>query len=267
MASDDPNASPWWALRYEALAEVDPAFAGAVDTTTELEAEFVRDVLELQDGAKVLDVGCGGGRHAIALQERGFDVTGVDLSPRILRIAREQWETRHPGENGPTWTPGDMRRLSGRGPYDAAILMDHTFGVFDDDAEHLRVLTSVADQLAPGGHVLLQAFNPYWWASRPATRHFPPGTLVPDADVIRSYRLDFVRGRLEDRLVVFRGGERFEPPVQSLRAWTPIELVSLCRAAGFRKVAVHGSDGWAPPEDVAPVNADSVWLWVVATLP
>ena len=40
MSSDDSNASPWWALRYEALAEIDPALAGVVDTTTELELRW-----------------------------------------------------------------------------------------------------------------------------------------------------------------------------------------------------------------------------------
>lgn len=263
----EETVSPWWALRFEALAALDPAFAGAVDTTAELEAEFVRTLIEPADGAKIIDVGCGAGRHAIALHERGFRVTGVDLSPRILRIARDNWEERHPGVEGPSWTPGDMRRLPGRGPYEGALLMDHAFGLFDDDADHLRVLTSIGDHLVPGGRLVLQVFNPYWWASRPTTRHHPPGMLLANADVVRSYRMDLARGRLEDRIVVVSPTGREELPTQSLRVWTPVELAALCRAAGFRRVAVHGSDGWATPEEPQPVTSDSVWLWVVATMP
>jgi SAM-dependent methyltransferase len=254
-------------LRFEALAALDPTLVGVVDTTAELEAELIRTMTELGEGTRIIDVGCGAGRHAIALHERGHQVTGVDLSPRILRIARDNWEERHPGVDGPTWLPGDMRRLAGRGPYDGAILMDHAFGLFDDDADHLRVLSSIADNLVPGGHLVIQVFNPYWWCSRPMTRHLAPGTLLADGDVVRSYRMDLARGRLEDRIVVLRAAGREELPVQSLRVWTPVELVSLCRAAGFRRVAVHGSDGWATPEEPQPVTADSVWLWVVATLP
>lgn len=260
------ESSPWWALRFEALAALDPSLVGVVDTNAELEAELARQLLEPPDGGRIIDVGCGGGRHAIALQERGYQVTGVDLSPRILRVARDAWDARHPGVDGPTWTPGDMRRLSGRGPYDGAILLDHSFGIFDDDAEHLRVLSSVADHLAPSARLVVQVFNPYWWASHPITHHFGPGSLLPEHDVVRTYRFDPARGRLDDRMILLGADGRHELPTQSLRLWTPVELVALCRGAGFRRVQVYGSDGWATPDEPMPVSTDSVWLWVSATL-
>jgi len=257
--------APWWALRYEAMARVDPAFAGAVDAQAEAQVDFVERLLGLGEGDRVLDVGCGAGRHAILLQERGYDVTGVDLSPQLLRLAREAWDARNAGRKGPVWMPGDMRWLPSGGPFDAAILLDHAFGVFDDDADHLRTLTSIMDQLRADGRVVCEVLNPYYWAHHNVTRHHPPGAIGDDVDIVRTYRFDALRGRLEDRVVAFVPGGRQDLPPQSLRCWTPVELVSLFKAAGFRQVNVYGSEGWDVPEEPVPVHPEeSVCLWLVA---
>jgi 2-polyprenyl-3-methyl-5-hydroxy-6-metoxy-1,4-benzoquinol methylase len=53
------------------------------------DAEFVDTALALQPGSRVLDLGCGVGRHAVPLAQLGHQVTGVDLSPRMLELAAE----------------------------------------------------------------------------------------------------------------------------------------------------------------------------------
>lgn len=266
MSSAPLADSPWWALRYEALAALDPALLGVVDDRTEAEVAFIEGLVELGPEGRLLDVGCGGGRHAIAFAERGHAVTGVDLSPRILRVARDQWEARNPGVKGPVWMPGDMRWLPSCDPVDAAVFLDGAFGLFDDPADHQRVLVSVAEHLRPGGRLVLQVPNPYHWAGHPRAQHLPPGALAEGMDVIRTSRFDADEGRVEERFVCFKAGKRHEPPMQSLRAFTPPELVAMLTAAGFTGVDVYGSEGWAVPEEPMPVHAtDSVWLWVCAS--
>ncbi len=261
-----PDA-PWWTLRFEALSALDPAFNDAVDDRAEQETEFIQRLAGSPAGARVVDIGCGGGRHAILLAEQGHTVVGVDLSPRILRVARQRWDGRNPGKPGPMWMPGDMRWLPAGGPYDLALLMDGAFGMFDDDAEHLRALGSIADQLRPGGRIVAVTMNPYHWSGKSRAVHVPPGVIADDIDVIRSYRFEAARGRIEDKVVVFKKGVRHEPPAQSLRAWTPVELVSLFRAAGFHQVRVHGTEGWSVPDEPMPVHpTESVYLWTVASL-
>lgn len=263
-----PGAQPpWWALRYEAMAAIDPAFAGVIDSQAEAQVDLVQRLLDLQEGDRVVDVGCGAGRHSVLLQERGFEVTGVDLSPRLLRIARQTWEDRNRGRRGPVWMPGDMRWLPASGPFDGALFLDHAFGVFEDDADHLRTLTSLIDQMRGEGKVVVELLNPYYWAHHNVTRHHPPGALAEDVDVVRTYRFDALRGRIEDRVVAIGPEGRRELPVQSLRAWTPVELVALFKAAGFRTVTVFGSEGWDVPEEPIPVHPEeSVYIWAVAQL-
>ena len=52
------------------------------------EADYIQRLFRLAPGARVLDVPCGGGRHAVELAARGFEVSGVDLSPEFLEAAR-----------------------------------------------------------------------------------------------------------------------------------------------------------------------------------
>ena len=56
---------------------------------TEQEVGFLVDALGLETGERVLDVGCGPGRHALALARRGIDVVGVDLSEEFITLARD----------------------------------------------------------------------------------------------------------------------------------------------------------------------------------
>ena len=91
------------------MAAIDPAFAGEIDRLAEDQVDLVERLLRLQPGDRILDLGCGGGRHSILLQERGYQATGLDLSEAVLAIARGAWQRRHGGEDGPRWVQGDMR--------------------------------------------------------------------------------------------------------------------------------------------------------------
>ena len=260
---DSPADTPWWALRYEALAAIDPALLGLGDYAAE--AELVERLLGLERGARILDVGCGLGRHAGALSLRGHQVTGADLSPRVLRLARERWDRLFAGQPGPTWMPGDMRWLPNGGAFDALLFLGSSFGLFETDAENQQVLVGALQHLRPGGTLVLQTPNPYWWATHTGTQYVAPGALAERVEVVQSIRFDAQNGRVDERTICFRGGERVEPPAQSIRAYTPAGLMANLRAAGFGEVEVSGSEGWEVPEESVPVDAtESVWLWVSA---
>jgi SAM-dependent methyltransferase len=254
---------PWWALRYEAMATLDPALLGTLDGPAEEEVAFAVRALKLKAGEQLLDVACGTGLHARIFHAAGFPTTGIDLSPRLLRLARDGWQG--PGA-GPVWMPGDMRWLPRAGPFDAATIFGPSLGFFEDDEEHRRCLSSVLDLLRPGGRICCNLLNPYHWASRAGTSFSgasPEGEQK--ADLVRTSRFEAQRGRVEERAVAFLGATRLELPPASIRAWTPAELQSLFRAAGFRRVHIYGSDGLAVPEELLPVHAlDSVFLWIVA---
>src|SRR3954463_4969123 len=87
---------------------------------TEQEVDFLVDALALKPGHRVLDVGCGPGRHALALARRGFDVIGVDLSPEFVALARAA-----AAAEGLTarFEEHDVRALAYDADFDAAICL------------------------------------------------------------------------------------------------------------------------------------------------
>lgn len=103
-------------------------------------------------GWRVLDVGCGPGRHAAALEGAGLQPVGLDLSSALLRRAR--LVTSAP------LVRADMRRLPIRaGSMDACLSLFTSFGYFESDAEHAATLAGMAATLRPGGWFVMDFLN------------------------------------------------------------------------------------------------------------
>ncbi|MGN7454725.1 class I SAM-dependent methyltransferase [Paenibacillus pasadenensis] len=111
--------------------------------------------LELRPGARIADIGCGMGRHSLALSRLGYEVSGLDLSQALLREARSQ-----PGSEAVSWFEGDMRRMPFEdGQFDAAVNLFTSFGYFEEDREHLQVLREMRRILRPGGRFVIDFLN------------------------------------------------------------------------------------------------------------
>lgn len=121
---------------------------------TDQEVDFLVDALGLGAGARVLDVGCGPGRHAKALADRGVAVAGVDISEEFVRLAA----TDAPGA---AFVRADARQLPFAPAFDAVIsLCQGGFGLTgDDDGEVLRQMAACA---RAGGRVAFTAFSAYF---------------------------------------------------------------------------------------------------------
>jgi SAM-dependent methyltransferase len=128
---------------------------------TEQEVTFLVEVLGLEPGMRVLDVGCGPGRHAYALAERGIEVVGLDISQRFIDLATAG------APPVATYRRADARDLDIDAEFDVAIsLCQGAFGLtggpgapLDGDGD---VLAGVARALRPGGRVAVSAFSAYF---------------------------------------------------------------------------------------------------------
>ena len=124
---------------------------------TAQEIDFVVDALSLKQGDRVLDVGCGPGRHSHELASRGFIAHGVDISSRFVELATEA------APPGATFERLDARHLPFREEFDAAIcLCEGAFGLMTADGENSAVLAGIAAALKPGGMLALSAFSSYY---------------------------------------------------------------------------------------------------------
>lgn len=143
---------------------------------TEQEVDFLLGALALEPPARVLDVGCGPGRHALALARRGFDVVGVDHSPEFIRLAREA-----AGREGLAveLEELDVRELDHTGEFDAAVcLCQGGFGLLGGRDED-EVFGRIAATLRRGGRLALSAFSAAFALRHlEATEEYDPATGV-----------------------------------------------------------------------------------------
>jgi cyclopropane fatty-acyl-phospholipid synthase-like methyltransferase len=127
---------------------------------TKAEADFLIKVLGCKEGAHVLDVPCGNGRLSFELAQRGYRVTGVDISEEFIEEARTLIEAAmNPPANAGgsdlvTFILGDMRTIEAKAVYDAAFCFGNSFG-FMEYADMERFLSGVARALKPGARFVV----------------------------------------------------------------------------------------------------------------
>jgi len=129
---------------------------------TDQEVAFLLDALSLQPGQRLLDVGCGPGRHSHGFAQAGLEVVGVDLSQRFVDLATAE------APPGATFLRGDARELAFDAEFDVAIsLCQGGFGLVSGgpgtavDGDGV-VLERMARAVKPGGLVAVSAFSAYF---------------------------------------------------------------------------------------------------------
>lgn len=211
----------WWQDFFDHAYVEAWSAGGAFDRTTEQVQQLV-ELLALAPGARVLDVPCGFGRMAGPLSERGYDVTGADLSAVQLEIAAE----RHPG---PSYVRADMREPPGAG-YDAVLNLFSSFGYFEDRADDIDALRAWFRVLRPGGVLVMELMH------RDRVAYLagqPPGDLT--SEVKETGETDWVTG-VRTATVTYRDLTK----TFRVRLYTATELVELLRELGFGPVAAYG---------------------------
>jgi SAM-dependent methyltransferase len=128
---------------------------------TDQEVGFLLDLLALGNNARVLDVGCGPGRHTIALARAGITMIGVDVSRKFLDIAAENARSAGVGAG---FFEVDARQMPFDGEFDAVIsICQGAFGLMGRDDP--VVMKRMAEAVKPGGRVVLTAFSAYFEAA------------------------------------------------------------------------------------------------------
>jgi SAM-dependent methyltransferase len=190
-------------------------------TVREIDALIER--IGLAAGDRILDVGCGPGRHSNELGRRGFAVHGIDISQSFVDLASAE------APPGVTFERLDARSLPFDGEFDCVIsICQGAFGLsggpaagetLDPDAE---ILAGMARAVRPGGHVVFTAFNAYL-----QVRH-----------VVEGHEFDAERGvHREDTEVRNASGEAVETSLWTT-CFTPRELRLLVASVGLDLVSI-----------------------------
>ncbi len=207
------------------------------------EVEHLVDALELREGMRLLDVGCGPGRHAHELARRGMRVHGIDISRRFVDIARED------APPGATFERLDARELPFDREFDAVIcLCQGAFGLMTADGHDRTVLAGMSRALRSGGRLALSAFSSYF-----VVKHWEGAEFDADSGV--NHELTELRD--EDGEVV--------PAELWTGCYTPRELRLLCDATGLVVDRISSVEPGAYGDD--PPTVDTAEFLLIAHTP
>jgi 2-polyprenyl-3-methyl-5-hydroxy-6-metoxy-1,4-benzoquinol methylase len=125
---------------------------------TSLEVDRIIELLGIAPGARVLDAGCGVGRHAIELAKRGYQVVGVDFVPSLIQRAAQAAQEAGVADRAKFFV-GDCRNLDLREQFDGAICLYDVVGSFPHDPDNKAILQGVANHIKHGRRLLMSVLN------------------------------------------------------------------------------------------------------------
>jgi len=121
------------------------------------ECDFIENELNSNKSLKILDVGCGTGRHAIELSKRGYNVTGIDLSESQLKRAREKAKDANLEID---FQRLDARNLPFKCEFNVAIMLcEGGFSLMETDEMNFEILKNVTKSLKPSAKLIFTTCN------------------------------------------------------------------------------------------------------------
>jgi SAM-dependent methyltransferase len=210
---------------------------------TSAEIDFLLGLYPISPGAKILDIGCGTGRHSIELAKRGYKVTGVDFSPRMIEIARQKAD-----DSDVEFIQAEAKELVLNETFDAAFsLCEGAIGLIEkgeDPVGHdLSIYQAISRHLKPNAPFVVTCLNGY--------------------SVIRQMKDEFVNdGRFNPATMVSNYTDEWNLPTGTKtvqvfeRLFIAPEVTRMLAEAGFMVDAVYG--GTAGYWSRRPLSLDEV---------
>ena len=223
---------------------------------TAREVEDIIKLLNLPTGSAILDLCCGHGRHTLPLAQRGYKLTGLDLSDVFLQQAQKEAEARNINAR---WLQSDMKDIPFENAFDAIINIFTSFGYLENEEEDLQVLQQVQKALKPDGLFLLETV----YQPRVMRAYTPHGITryATGLIVLEERRIDLLTSRNEVHItMIFPDGHRIEHR-QSIRIYTLTELLQMLDAVGLQVQAYYGG------LDRSPLTMDSRLVIVSQKIP
>jgi len=202
------------------------------------ECNFIEKELDFNKSLRILDVGCGTGRHSIELTLRGYKTVGIDLSLSMLEKAREKaragnivLDLRH----------HDARNLPFKDEFDAAIMLcEGGFPLMETDEMNFEILKNISAALKAGGTFIFTTLNGLFPLYHSVEKFCAANSLEGNA-TYRSNTFDLMTFR--DFNITELADDKGN--IMSLncneRYYVPCEITWLLKSLDFSKVEIFGA--------------------------
>jgi SAM-dependent methyltransferase len=211
---------------------------------TQKEIDFLARQLPLPRFRRVLDLCCGYGRHALALADRGYHVTGLDRDEAAIAEAERRAQAVR---RAVTYLVGDMRGVGELpGVFDGVINMWQSLSYFDEET-NTALLRQMCHKLRPGGRFIADLYNrEYFERHQGRKRQEINGTIVESQGYMQGNRWHSVLTYRDESGIV--GGDHMDWHV-----YTPAEFVNLAAECGFASLLIcaWADENTAPSADIA----------------
>jgi 2-polyprenyl-3-methyl-5-hydroxy-6-metoxy-1,4-benzoquinol methylase len=223
----------WYEALFENYArtyEEEPFTKGTIG-----EVDFVEKEIRFDKSFKILDIGCGTGRHAIELAKRGYDVVGVDLSESQLSKARDNAKQNHVSVR---FLQADARTLAFQREFDVVTMIcEGGFPLMETDEMNFSILQSAGRALKTHGTFLLTTLNGLYPLFH-SVQDFV--NSQKESDISRNNSFDLMTFReYSDYTVIDDSGVEKQLRCNE-RYYVPSEITWLLKSVGFPIVDIVG---------------------------
>lgn len=137
------------------------------------EADYVHNLIRKYDpdAKKILDLGCGTGRHDLLLAEKGYEITGVDVSEEMLSVANSKLSCIKPEQSSVNFVHDDIRTIRLGRTFDVVISLFHVMSYQITNSDLIAAFSTAKAHLGHGGIFIFDCwYGPAVLTDRPTSR-------------------------------------------------------------------------------------------------
>jgi len=202
------------------------------------ECDFIEKEIKYDKSLKILDVGCGTGRHAIELTRRGYSVTGVDLSESQLTRAREKAEADNLSID---FQCQDARNLPFDSEFDVAIMIcGGGFSLMETDEMDCEILKNVTKSLKPDAKFIFTAPSALFPLFN-SVDEFYTSTAEGGNSMCSNNNLDLLTLRINSILEFEDDSGNKKTLECNERTYMPSEITWLLKSLGYKTTEIFGA--------------------------
>ncbi|MGB9749530.1 MAG: class I SAM-dependent methyltransferase [Caldisericia bacterium] len=198
---------------------------------TKKQVDFIIDVLSLKEKDRILDLGCGIGRHLIEFGKKGIKGVGIDFNKKFINIAKKNKQKNKYIK----FINMDIRKINFVDEFDAAISIWTSFGYFKDE-ENIDLLKKINRSLKKGGKLLIDIENINYLINNLPKERWENNMGVY---ILERNKLNIKSSRVKTIRILIKNNKKYEY-IRDYRIYTLVEIKNYLENSGFKLTTFYG---------------------------